>query len=107
VEVFTAIAFAAENFFGMAFVHGIALSYHTDEMGMGYYVKPVSVPCGTMERTIKWGKTSIITLYIVIFLGLAAATRVDPLLSQDGFPVWFISAIGIFGLFILLLVQHR
>ena len=94
-------------FFGMAPVHGIALSCHTDERGMGNYMKPVSVPCGTMERTIKWGKTSVITLYIVIFLGIAAATRVDPGLSQGEFPTWFISTLGIFGLFILLLVQRR
>jgi hypothetical protein len=91
----------------MARVHGIALSCHTDEMGMGKYMKTLSVPCGTMERTIKWGKTSIITLYIVIFFGVATATRVDPGLNHGEFPIWFISALGIFGLFILLLVQRR
>ncbi len=60
-----------------------------------------------MERTIKWGKTSVTSLYIVIFIGLAAATRVDPGLSQGEFPIWFFSALGIFGLFILLLIQGR
>ncbi len=70
-------------------------------------MKTLSVSCGTMERTIKWGKTSVITLGIVIFFGFAAAAGVDPALMHGEFPIGLISALGIFGLFILVLVQRR
>jgi hypothetical protein len=71
-------------------------------------VKTFSLPyVGIMERSKTWGKTSVITLCIIIFAGFAAAASVDPGLAHGEFPVWFISVLGIFGLFVLFLVQRR
>ncbi|MCK9591952.1 MAG: hypothetical protein M0Q91_08090 [Methanoregula sp.] len=61
-----------------------------------------------MKRLKTWGKTSVITLLcIIVFIGFAATAAVDPGQGPVEFPVRIISALGIFGLFILFLVQRR
>ncbi len=63
---------------------------------------------GMIKRLKIWGKTSVITLLcIVVFIGFAATADVDPGPGPVEFPVRVISALGIFGLFILFLVQRR